>query len=250
MRDGGAIYAALLTPQGKFLHDFFVFEIGETLHLECEAARLDDLKRRLTMYKLRAKVQLEEVDATFQVYALLGVKVGDIADLTSGAIYPDPRLAALGARAALRRGSEGALEAGGCSPATKQDYDILRLELGVPDGSRDLVVDKSFLLDYGFEELNGIDFEKGCYVGQEVTVRMKHRGRLRKRLVPVNVAGPAPAPGTPILHRSIEAGELRSVTSGRGLALLKLDHLEAVMRDGTDLTAGEARITLKDPPTT
>ena len=243
IRDGGAIYAALLTPQGKFLHDFFVFELDRTLHLDCEAERLDDLARRLAMYRLRARVGLDRV-GTLRVCALFGAPIADIArGIEGGAVYPDPRMAALGARAALHGGAE-ALRAAGCRLAPREAYDSLRLGLGVPDGSRDLAVGKSFPLEYGFEELNGVDFEKGCYVGQEVTVRMKHRGRLRKRLVAVEVAGPVPAPGTPILDRGAEVGELRSAANGRGLALLRSDRLGSAAQEGVELRAGEARIAL------
>lgn len=247
-----AIHAALLTPQGKYLHDFFVVALEGALYLDCEAARLSDLLRRLSMYKLRSKVVLADAGDRFSVAVLYGPQAlstlslpaepGRARALDGGVAYVDPRLAALGARALLpREGGVEMLTALGCRLGNPDDYDRLRLSLGVPDGSRDLVVEKSILLEAGFDELHGIDWNKGCYLGQELTARTKHRGTIRKRLVPVAIEGPVPAIGTPILVGAVEAGEMRSARPGLGIALLRLDFIED-NRTSTELRAGEARI--------
>src|SRR6185503_18496273 len=115
------------------------------------------------------------------------------------------------------------------------EYEALRLELGVPDGSRDLPVEKAILLENGFDELHGIDWQKGCYMGQELTARTKYRGLVRKRLLPVEIEGPLPAPGTPVMAGDKEAGEMRSGADGLGLALLRLEHLEAGLGQSLDI---------------
>ena len=241
-----AIYAALLTPQGKYLHDFFAFQQGDAIWLDCEAARRDDLVRRLTRYRLRAKVTIDTVDEA--VHALIGDGAlaalgldgpGAVVARDGGVVYGDPRLAALGARA-VRTGDAAVT---GFAAGTRADYDALRLGLGIPDGSRDLAVEEIFALEAGLEDLHGVDFEKGCYVGQEVTARMKHRALVRKRLVPVRIDGPMPAPGTEIRHGEVAAGKLRSVGDGRGIALLRLDRLG----DDAILTADAATLTPEKP---
>jgi hypothetical protein len=238
-----AVHAALLTPQGKYLHDFFAFEHAAAIHLDCEAARRDDLTRRLKRYRLRAKIDIEDVD-TLHVLALTGDGVRDMAGpFADGVILADPRLAALGARAVLGAGGGAALEAAGFAPMTRDEYEKLRITHGVPDGSRDLVVDKALLLESGFEELGGVDFEKGCYVGQEVTARMKHRGLIRKRLLPVDIDGPMPAPGTDIKRGDVTVGEMRTAIAGHGLALLRLEDA----RGERELRAGAAVIHPREP---
>jgi hypothetical protein len=253
-----AIYAALLTPQGKYLHDFFVAELGETLYLDAEAARLGDLGRRLGLYKLRSKVTIAPAGAAWAVAALFGPEAlarlqlpaepGRARALGGGLAYVDPRLAAAGARAILpAEGAAAALEAAGFAAAPRADYERLRLSLGLPDGSRDLVVEKSILLENGFAELNGIDWDKGCYMGQELTARTRYRGLIKKRLLPVSIEGPAPAPGTPLLLGDRDAGEMRSAEGDLGLALVRLDALEEARASGTPLTAGTARVVPQKP---
>jgi folate-binding protein YgfZ len=246
-----AIFAALLTAQGRYLHDFFILALGEVLYLETEQDRLADLKKRLSIYKLRAKVTLAEASERFTVAAAWGPEAlaklalptdaGAATAFVGGIAYVDPRLAEIGARFLLPRGNESAIEARGFARADAAAYDRHRLALGVPDGSRDLVPNKSILLENGFEELNGVDFEKGCYMGQELTARTKYRALIRKRLVPVSVAGPLPAPGTVVMAGEQEAGEIRSGADGMALALLKLDALAG------PLVAGGARLTAQKP---
>ena len=165
-----------------------------------------------------------------------------------GVVYVDPRLAAVGARAVLPAAGAGdALEAAGLTREDPAGYDALRLAHGLPDGSRDLVVEKAVLLESNFEELNGLDWDKGCYLGQEVTARTKYRGLVRKRLLPVEIEGATPPPDTAVMAGEKEAGRMRSAANGRGLALLRLDAVAAARESGTPLTAGAARITPRTP---
>ncbi len=253
-----AVYAALLTPQGKFLHDFLVSRVGESFYLDCEAARLADLRKRLIMYRLRADVAIVAPAAGLAVAVMPGAgalsalglpaRAGATRPLAGGAAYVDPRLPDLGARAVLPADSAAAtLEALGFAAADGAAYEDLRLRLGIPDGGRDMLVEKATLLESNFEELNGVDWDKGCYVGQEVTARMHYRGLIRKRLLPVAIDGPTPGPETPVMYGEKEAGEMRSATNGRGLALLKLALVEAAAAAGETLTAGEARLTPEKP---
>ncbi len=249
---GRAIHAALLTAQGKYLHDFFIAARGDgALLIDCEAARRDDLRKRLMIYRLRSKATIETLDG-WSVFAAwgdgvletlgLGTEAGAAAPLSGGMAFVDPRLAALGARVLLPNDGTEALT--GFTREDASTYDRWRLFHGVADGSRDLEPEKSILLESNFEELNGVDFNKGCYVGQELTARTKYRGLVKKRLVPVDVTGATPEPGTQILLDGKDAGTMRSARDGHGLALLRLDAFDAA--EGT-LTAGGARLVPRLP---
>lgn len=253
-----AIYAAFLTPQGKYLHDFLIVELGGKLLIDCEVERLPDLQRRLKMYKLRSKVTLEDVSAQFSVTAAFGPgalaalglssEAGAAAVLGGGVVFADPRLPALGARAILPRGAEASvLETAGFKAAEVADYDRLRLEAGVPDGSRDLIVEKAILLENNLDELNAISWQKGCYMGQELTARTRYRGLVRKRLFPVIVEGTLPEPGTTVMLGDKEAGEMRSGSGDRALALLRLEEIERAQAEGIPLLAGDAKLTPVKP---
>ena len=242
---GRALYAAFLTAQGKYLHDIFIAVDGDRLLIECEAARRADLLRRLSLYKLRSKVALAQ-ENTLSVGLCFGEgvlaalhlapKAGEARAESGGVIFVDPRLAALGARVYLPASSEPA------ETGSREDYDRLRISLGVPDGSRDLPVEKAILLENGFDELNAIDWDKGCYMGQELTARTRYRGLVRKRLMPVAIEGPAPEFGAALLLGDKEAGEMRSASGDMGLALVRLEALG----QGA-LTSGPSRLTPAKP---
>jgi tRNA-modifying protein YgfZ len=248
---GLAAWAAFLTPQGKFLHEFFMFGLGNAIWLECEHARRDDLIARLSKYKLRAKVTLDAVD-TLQVGAAWGRNVeaafglrtepGTITPLGAGVVFTDPRLPDAGVRWALLADNAGSvLKELGLNQATPDDYDGLRFSLGLPDGSRDMEIEKALLLENGFDELGGVDYKKGCYIGQELTARTHYRALVKKRLMPVSIDGPTPPPGTPLNVDGAEAGELKSAHDGSGLALVRLE----AWRNAPDgiLRAGPSRVT-------
>lgn len=237
---GSAVWAALLTPQGRFLNDMFVVDAGsDTFLLETERERAPALARKLKMYTLRSKVSVEDLGASLEVAAVFGNDATKALGL-GAASYMDPRLDTLGARVITAAGhAAGLLRAEGFAEASLDVYDALRLPLGVPDGSRDLQVEKALLLENGFDELNGVDWKKGCYMGQELTARTKYRALIKKRLFPVRVEGTLPDAGTPVLRNGEEVGELRSGTGDRALAMLRLD---AARGDGPALTAAGARI--------
>jgi folate-binding protein YgfZ len=236
---GHAIWAALLTPQGRFLNDMFVSEGGsDTLLIETERERAAALARKLTMYTLRSKVKVEDRSASMEAAVVFGDQADKALGIEKCVSYVDPRLPSLGVRVLAPAGEAAAiLGSHGFAPAMPADYDALRLSLGVPDGSRDLPVEKALLLESGFDELNGVDWKKGCYMGQELTARTKYRGLVKKRLFPVRLDGPLPAPGTLIERDGQEVGEIRSGSGDRALAMLRLDGMK-----GDGLTAGGTRI--------
>ena len=251
------IYAALLTPQGKFLHDFFVLRRGAGYLLDCEGPRVGDFGRRLMAYRLRADVALADATEDYRVVALFGGD-GDGAVETAFALPPgegaatpceggtlmrDPRAGALGLRAVLPRGRDLALfEQAGFVRGGIADYERHRIALGAPDGSRDMEVGRATLMECGFDALNGVDFAKGCYVGQELTARTRHRGLVRRRLARVALEGPLPPAGTPIMAGEREVGEIRSGLDAAALAVLRLERVAAAAAAGTPLTAGETRV--------
>jgi folate-binding protein YgfZ len=242
-------YAALLTAQGKYLHDFIMVERDEAIWLDAERARLADLKRRLAMYRLRAKIEIAE-RPDLAVAAVFGEGAAALFDLAEepGAARPydggvalvDPRLAALGLRIVAERGRVARIvkDRPDLAAADAAANERHRIPLGISEGSRDLVPEKTILLEAGFDELHGVDWQKGCYVGQELTARTKYRGLIKKRLFPVRIEGPVPAPGTIATQGAADAGEIRSARDGLGLALLRLDAVAA----GTPLACGAATL--------
>ena len=258
--DARAIYAALLTPQGKFLHDFFVLRRGAGYLLDCEGPRTGDLGRRLMAYRLRADVALADATEDFRVIALFGGDGGDgafdlpagdggAAPCAGGTLMRDPRGAALGFRAVLPVGADLAfLEQTSFARGSPADYERHRIAMGAPDGSRDMEVGRATLMECGFEALNGVDFEKGCYVGQELTARTKHRGLVRRRLAPVALEGPLPPAGTPIMAGEREVGEIRSGLDDAALAVLRPERIAAATEAGVPLTAGDSRVIPPDLP--
>ena len=225
---GCAVWAALLTPQGRYLADFFVSADERQLWLDTERSGAPDLLRRLNRFRLRSKVELRDESESLAVYAAWGGPAPDAA-----VAAPDPRLAEAGYRVL----SAASLP----ETASAAAYDAHRLSLGLPDGTRDLEPGKTLLLEAGFDELNGIAWDKGCYMGQELTARTKYRGLVKRRLVPVALNGPATPPGTPVLAEGQEVGVLRSTSGQAGLAMLRLDALEK------PLTAGSAALSPRVP---
>jgi folate-binding protein YgfZ len=231
--DGGnLVYSALLTPQGKFLFDFFMSAdpAGESaVLLDCDGARIADLVKRLTMYKLRAKVEIADISGERSVVAFWREDAQPMAD---GPGLPDPRHGAMGRRAILPRdGFDDSIKAAGATAAPESAWHSHRIRLGIGDAALDFEPDRTFPLEVNFAELNGIDFHKGCFVGQEVTSRTKRRGSVRKRLLPVHVEGDMPAPGTPVKGGVREVGTIYSTDAetGRALALLRLDLIKSAV---------------------
>ena len=227
---GKAVWAGLLTPQGKYLADFFILTDGATLLLDCERSQIPILVPKLSRFRLRARVTVTARDDL-----RVGAAWGDTAPVT-GIVAPDPRLPQAGWRLISTT-----LPAANASP---DDWDRHRLGLALPDGTRDLEVDKTVLLEAGFDDLGGISWTKGCYMGQELTARTKYRGLLKRRLVPITLAPGAegadlPEPGTPVLNDGMEVGTLRSSRDGVGLAVMRLDAIDKPLSAlGRQLTAG------------
>lgn len=265
-------YGAFLTAQGKFLHDFFLVATDDALLIETAADRLDEFFKNLRMYKLRSKVDLSIESESWIVAAVFGADTLDVLGLPAergaarafagGLTFVDPRHADAGARVLLPDTTgAAALESAGLKPTGQDAYDRRRVSLGLPDGARDMAVEKTVLLEAGFEEMGGVDFQKGCYMGQELTARTKYRGLVKRRLMPIIINGPLPASGMEITLDGKEAGEVRSVVAnsgggeeggeedrgGMGLAMIRLNRLDEALRSGAPLTAGEATIIPRKP---
>lgn len=214
---GRCVWAALLTPQGKYLADFFILADRDRLLLDCERGQAAMLAAKLSRFRLRAKVAVAET--------ALAVCVGwdGMPLLPDGAIVAaDPRLPDAGWRVLS--------EAVPQTNADAEDYDRHRLRLGLPDGTRDSEPDKTVLLEAGFDELGGISWTKGCYMGQELTARTRYRGLLKRRLVPVHSGSALPPSGTVLLQQDREIGTMRSSRDGVGLAVLRLEHLHGAVQ--------------------
>ena len=213
-----AVWAALLTAQGKWLADFFIFADADRLLLDCEAVHAPMLVKTLGRYRLRSKVALRDASADLTVHV-----AWDEAP-PAGIAAPDPRLAEAGWRVLAPSPL--------ANTATVEEWHAHRIALGLPDGSRDLESDKTVLLEAGFDELHGVSWSKGCYMGQELTARTKYRGLLKRRLVPVQVDGPLPNPGTPITRDGTEIGTMRFGVGHLAMALLRLDAIESTLACG------------------
>ena len=237
---GRAIWAALLTPQGRFLNDMFVVEDDAgTFLLETERERAPALAKKLKMYTLRSNVTVEDRSAPMDVAVVFGLDAEKVLPIAGATAFVDPRLAELGVRVLAPAGKVPSLVSLPEVPIA--EYEALRLKLGVPDGSRDLTVEKALLLESGFDELHGVDWQKGCYMGQELTARTKYRGLIKRRLFPVKVDGALPAPGTPVERDGREVGEIRSGLGDRAIAMLQLEAARA------PLSSGGATITAEVP---
>jgi|TARA_B110000495_G_scaffold35069_1_gene27878 folate-binding protein YgfZ len=216
--DKGIIYAAMLTPQGKYFVDFFIVAYKGRILIDVSKEVSDDLQTKLLLYRLRTKVDIIKTN--------ISVSTG-IDNPPLGA-FNDPRHAALGWRSYE-------------TSSINQDIDWkkLRVKHGIPETNIELIRDKTYILEASFEKLNGVDFKKGCYVGQEITARMKHKTTLKKGLIKVSVIGETPV-GTEILADGRPAGVLYSQSDGHGLAFLKLDRAFPKMQ------AGEATVIIEN----
>lgn len=237
---GAARHGALLTPQGKILFAFFVFsEEEERFLLDAPAALAAELAKRLMFYRLRAKLDIAVRDDLAVVALWGGAAPPDI----DGAA-PDPRLAALGWRALLPgRAAEAAIRDAGAVLADEAAYDAHRVAHGIAELGRDYATGDLFPHEADLDQLGGVSFEKGCFVGQEVVSRMQHRGTARKRFVPAETTGPLPAPGAGVTANGRALGVTGSGADGRVLALLRLDRVGQALAAGAPLVAGETRLT-------
>jgi len=246
-----SIYAALLTPQGKFLYDFFIVQSDENkMLLDCERRHLKEILMKLKIYKLRSEVNLRDASDDHKIFAGFGEKILELVDLPKrpgatrlyrgGYMMVDPRNELMGVRIILPSGlvvAEPTLK-----PVSVEFYQRMRIGLGIPDAAYDLEQNKTILLEAGFDELNGISWDKGCYMGQELTARTKYRGLIKKRLMPCKIVGPEILPGTPITLDERNVGEIRSVAGDQAMALLKLASVKDSNARKEALTANESSI--------
>ncbi len=239
---GSARNAALLTPQGKILFEFIVLAAGEgRFLLDCPRETAAELAKRLTFYRLRAKIDINE-RSDDAVIAIWGG--GDTAPVASA--FADPRLAGLGWRAIVP-GSEVEAMFAAYEPVDAAVYQAHRIALGVAELGSDYDSGAVFPHEADLDQLGGVDFSKGCYVGQEVVSRMQHRGTARSRFVPVAIEGAVPPVGTGIEAGGKAVGTMGSGEGARGLALLRLDRVGTAMNAGNAITAGDATLTPKKP---
>jgi hypothetical protein len=235
LQPGEARFGALLTPQGRLLYDLFVVGRDGGAWLDVQAEHRAAILQRLTMYRLRAKVELVADDAPVSI---LFAEQGDITApaVAGGGIWArDPRLPGLGWR------GYGVAAPDGVPVADEVARDRAKLRLGVP-GPADWGLDKTYPIEANFDLLNGIDFKKGCFIGQETTSRMKRRGQVKTRMLPIAFEGPAPAPGAEVLAGELRAGEVLSGQDGRAIALLRLDRIE-----GASLTVDGRPVAVERP---
>ncbi len=216
-------FAGLLTPQGKLLYDLFVAGTSDGVLLDVAAEHRAAILTRLTMYRLRAKAELMASDTP--VFAMFG------GDVSGEGLYVDPRLPALGARAYGAR----------AVTVDEDAYEAHRLALGVP-GPADWGSETTYPIEADFDLLAGIDFKKGCFVGQETTSRMKRRGTIKTRMLPIVFEGPSLAFGAEVLAGTLRAGEVLSGRDGRAMALLRLDRIE-----GAALTVDGRAVRVEHP---
>lgn len=248
MSPGEARFAALLTPQGKIIADCLVVEAraeeGGGFFLDCPAALTSTLASRLAFYRLRAKVTIDAISPDFVV---LAAWEGNGAT-GKGLLYRDPRLQPLGWRTILRPASvTDAANELGASLVDAAEYEAHRIALGVPRGGLDFIYGEAFPHEADMDQLHGVDFEKGCYVGQEVVSRMQHRGTARTRTVSALYEGPAPDAGAAIVANGKTIGTAGSSAQGRGLALARLDRLDDALKAGAALSAGGVALRLVKP---
>jgi folate-binding protein YgfZ len=236
---GQARFAALLTPQGKIIADFFITEAeaadGGGFFLDCPRALAQSLVEKLTFYRLRAKAGIEDLSEKLGVMA-----AWDGTGTTEcGLVYPDPRLPALGLRCILppHLAADAAAELG-ASLTDAARYEAHRIALGVPRGGQDFIYGDAFPHEADMDQLAGVDFAKGCYIGQEVVSRIEHRGSARTRIVPIDYDGFAPEAGMAVMAGDKNVGTLGSTAEGRGLAMLRLDRVADAQAAGVPLAAG------------
>jgi len=245
---GTARFAALLTPQGKIIVDFLATEAPEAdgggFFLDCPRALAGPLTEKLNFYKLRAKVTVEDLSETLGVMAVWD----GTGDSEYGLCYGDPRLAALGMRVMLppQLAAEAAADLG-ARLVDADAYEAHRIALGVPRGGADFAYGDTFPHEADMDQLAGVDFDKGCYVGQEVVSRVEHRASARSRLVPVAYEDAAPLPGLPVMAGDKQVGYVGSAAKGRGLALLRLDRVADALAAGTPLTCGGITLSVVKP---
>jgi folate-binding protein YgfZ len=248
LKPGAARFCALLTPQGKIVADFFVAEAppaqGGGFFLDVARSLATPLVSKLNLYKLRSRLVIEDLS---EILGVLAVWDGE-AKTAYGLAYADPRLPALGVRVMVAPHLAAAAAADlGAKLVDAAEYEAHRIALGVPSGGVDFRYGDAFPHEADMDQLHGVDFAKGCYVGQEVVSRMEHRGSARTRAVPLRYDGVAPAAGSMVTAGERQLGTMGSATAGHGLALLRLDRVAEALSNDQPLLAGGVPIRLVKP---
>jgi len=240
---GEGRYAGLLTPQGKLLFDFFVVPLAEGQDagylIDCASEQTADLVKRLNLHKMRAKIAIEDKSEKFAVAAIFG---GEAAAGIAGVFYRDMRVPDMGLRVIASRAALAKVDG-----AEASRYEAHRIAQGVPKGGVDFAYGDAFVHDVNLDLMNGVDFKKGCYVGQEVVARVHYRNSARKRIVKIHIDGPAPAPGTQIMAGETNIGHVGSTAGVEGLAMVRLDRLEEARVAGVALKAGDVAVDVTLP---
>ncbi len=233
---GAPAYGALLTPQGKILFDFFILSDGERYLVDCSAQQKADFIKRLTFYKLRAKVDIADCSGE------LGVAAGWEGAELPGHAYQDPRSAGAGQRTVAPHADLGSL-----SDAGEEAYEAHRIAQGLADSDRDIGSGELFPHEANFDQVNGVHFTKGCYVGQEVVSRMRHKAKVRKRIVIAHGKSGTLASGAEITTDGKVSGTVLSTLNNEGLALIRLDRLEDAYANAGEISAGDANVSFSKP---
>jgi hypothetical protein len=245
LKTGGALYAALLSPQGKILFDFLTYDTGESFLIDCEAISLEPLMKRLSMYRMRSDVALNAEPGLGVISSCTPLDT-DLSFVEIAA--SDPRLEKLGYRMVgdpeqMRR----TFEAQGHSVDGEEVYRDYLIKLGVPNGGADFVPSKAYPLESNFEELNGVSFTKGCFIGQEVVARMKHKTTLKKRLLPITSEDGDLVAGSDLSAGGSKAGTIISSTGKSGLALIRLEEWHKAIAENIPVSAQGTTININVP---
>jgi folate-binding protein YgfZ len=220
-----AIYACLLTPQGKYFADFFLYLVEDGVLMDLCVLRKEEILKKLKMYKLRSDVDFIDLPE-YKVVSSFSVS-------SEGAFFKDPRSSSLGMRGFVK---EGNLE-------ENDEYDLVRIANFIAEGDKDLIPEQSFLLEYGFDDLNAIDYKKGCYVGQELIARTHYRGEIRKQVVQIQAIDKLPALGTIIYRDEKKLGIVCSSVNNLGLALIRTEDVES-LNENEKITADGKEVKL------
>lgn len=244
---GRSLHSGLLSPQGKILFDFFVVARPDGYLLETDAVSVAGLAKRLSMYKLRADAEVTDVSNIYTVSVFWGESPENLVGGIDCVAFPDPRLAELGGRLLVASPPSATVEV---AEAEVQEaaYHARRVALGVPEAGRDFELGDTFPHEALYDQLDGVSFTKGCYVGQEVVSRMQHRGTARKRIVPLIADADLPGSGAPVTAGTASLGSLGTVAGSRALALLRLDRAAEALHKGEAIEAGGVPVRIEIPP--
>lgn len=239
--EGEGRFAGLLSPQGKILFDFFIVAVGDAFLVDCPTEYSADLTKRLALYRLRARVTIAGLSERWAIGAVWGEGAAEWAKSNAPVAFLDPRLPALGYRVMVLGSHEPNFS------ASLADYEVMRVALAVPEGGKDYVYGDAFPHEACFDLLHGVNFKKGCFVGQEVVSRMQHRGTARTRVMAVSATQPLAHGGVDIVTDGATVGRLGSVANMRGIALARVDRVKEALGKGRTFTADGIAVELAAP---